>query len=106
MQIGHHNIFEVGAKLAGGGEVGNGNIFECRSVTGEGCIIGDGCTIGVKAQLAAGTKLPDETVVVGPGCLSHEEPGAKDSHAQAIMKHVEVLKETLPRCHHLKKSGK
>mmetsp|Transcript_90681 Transcript_90681/g.256052 ORF Transcript_90681/g.256052 Transcript_90681/m.256052 type:complete len:183 (+) Transcript_90681:105-653(+) len=102
--IGNHNIFEVGAKFVSGGGVGNANIFECQSRIGAGTQIGDGCTLGIKAVAPDGEQLPDETVIVGPSGMRHIENGAKESHIQAIMKHIDVLKETLPRCHHLKKS--
>eukprot|EP00929_Paragymnodinium_shiwhaense_P119481 TRINITY_DN91387_c0_g1_i1.p2 TRINITY_DN91387_c0_g1~~TRINITY_DN91387_c0_g1_i1.p2 ORF type:complete len:177 (-),score=52.89 TRINITY_DN91387_c0_g1_i1:41-571(-) len=104
--IGSHNIFEVGARIVGGGRVGSANVFECKSTIGAGARVGDGCTLGVKASLEDGEELPDEIVVVGPGGARHREEGAKETHVQAIMKHISVLKETLPRCHHLKKSGK
>mmetsp|Transcript_107737 Transcript_107737/g.300242 ORF Transcript_107737/g.300242 Transcript_107737/m.300242 type:complete len:215 (+) Transcript_107737:110-754(+) len=105
--IGDHNTFEVGAKVLGGGSsIGNANLFECRSQLGLGASVGDGCTLGVCASLPAGEHLPDETVIVGASGLRHKEGGAKEAHIQAVMKHIEVLKETLPRCHHLRKSAK
>lgn len=47
--------------------------------------------------------LSDGTVVVGPG-LRHVETGAQEAHTEAVLKFIEVLRETLPRCHHLRKS--
>eukprot|EP00927_Polykrikos_kofoidii_P057677 TRINITY_DN51846_c0_g1_i1.p1 TRINITY_DN51846_c0_g1~~TRINITY_DN51846_c0_g1_i1.p1 ORF type:complete len:184 (-),score=35.58 TRINITY_DN51846_c0_g1_i1:107-658(-) len=105
--IGNQNTFEVASKiLGGGGKVGNANVFECKSEIGAGAKVSDGCTLGVGAKLAPGEELEPETVIVGPSNLRHTEEGAKGVHVHAIMKHIEVLRETLPRCHHLKKSGK
>ncbi|CAJ1376564.1 unnamed protein product [Effrenium voratum] len=106
MIIGDHNMFEVGARLVGEGgqRMGDGNILECRALLDAGCSVGSGCTLGACTYLDAGEKLPDETVVVGPG-LRHYEPGAREAHVQAVLKYIEVLKETLPRCHHLRKSN-
>ncbi|CAK8988602.1 unnamed protein product [Durusdinium trenchii] len=66
--------------------------------------IGHGCTLGACTSLEEGEVLSDETVVVAPG-LRHLEPGAREAHVQAVSKFIEVLKETLPRCHHLRKSN-
>merc|ERR1711933_443240 len=63
------------------------------TTTYAGAVIGDGCTLGVKASAAEGEQLPDETVIVGESGVRHSDPGAKDGHQQAIMKHIEVLKE-------------
>ncbi|CAE8595669.1 unnamed protein product, partial [Polarella glacialis] len=108
--IGDHNIFEVGARILGGGgrRIGDANVFECRATLDPGCSVGSGCTLGVGASLTEGESLPDETVVVGPPGMRHTERGAKEAntqaHTQAVLNYIEVLKETLPRCHHLRKS--
>ncbi|CAJ1367039.1 unnamed protein product, partial [Effrenium voratum] len=81
-----------------------GRFVRCRALLDAGCSVGSGCTLGACTYLDAGEKLPDETVVVGPG-LRHYEPGAREAHVQAVLKYIEVLKETLPRCHHLRKSN-
>jgi len=104
--IGDYNIFEVGAKIVGTSTIGDANLFECRSQLGAGSKVGDGCTFSVGAVVPPGEQLPDETVVVGPPGLRHVENGAKDAHIQAAMKHIEVLRETLPRCHHLRRGAK
>ncbi|CAE8599763.1 unnamed protein product, partial [Polarella glacialis] len=108
--IGDHNLFEVGARILGGGgrRIGDANVFECRATLDPGCSVGSGCTLGVGASLTEGESLPDETVVVGPPGMRHTERGAKEAntqaHTQAVLNYIEVLKETLPRCHHLRKS--
>ncbi|CAK8987840.1 unnamed protein product [Durusdinium trenchii] len=104
--IGDHNMLEVGVKVLGEGgqRMGDGNLLECRSVLPPGCSIGHGCTLGACTSLEEGEVLSDETVVVAPG-LRHLEPGAREAHVQAVSKFIEVLKETLPRCHHLRKSN-
>ena len=103
--IGDHNMLEVGSKILGGGKrLGDANVLECRSLLKPGSSVGHGCTLGACTSLEAGETLSDETVVVGPG-LRHVEGGAKEAHVQAVTKFIEVLKETLPRCHHLSKSN-
>mmetsp|Transcript_133631 Transcript_133631/g.260217 ORF Transcript_133631/g.260217 Transcript_133631/m.260217 type:complete len:217 (-) Transcript_133631:45-695(-) len=104
--IGDYNIFEVGAKVVGNSTIGDANLFECRSQLGPNAKVGDGCTFSVGAMVPPGEQLPDEIVVVGPPGLRHVEIGAKDAHIQAASKHIEVLKETLPRCHHLRRGAK
>eukprot|EP00435_Cladocopium_sp_Y103_P012779 s4012_g3.t1 len=103
--IGDHNMLEVGSKVLGEGgrRVGDANVLECRSVLKPGSSVSNGCTLGACTWLE-GETLSDETVVVGPG-LRHVESGAKEAHVQAVTKFIEVLKETLPRSHHLRKSN-
>ncbi|CAE7203740.1 Dctn6 [Symbiodinium sp. CCMP2592] len=104
--IGDHNVLEVGARVLGGGgpRLGDANLLEIRATLDEGCSVGSGCTLGACTSLKEGEALGDEMVVIGPG-LRHGEPGAKEAHVQAVLKYIEVLKETLPRCHHLRKSN-
>ncbi|OLP86899.1 Dynactin subunit 6 [Symbiodinium microadriaticum] len=104
--IGDHNVLEVGARVLGGGgpRLGDANLLEIRATLDEGCSVGSGCTLGACTSLKEGEALGDEMVVIGPG-VRHGEPGAKDAHVQAVLKYIEVLKETLPRCHHLRKSN-
>eukprot|EP00747_Dinoflagellata_sp_TGD_P193077 gnl/TRDRNA2_/TRDRNA2_58789_c0_seq1.p1 gnl/TRDRNA2_/TRDRNA2_58789_c0~~gnl/TRDRNA2_/TRDRNA2_58789_c0_seq1.p1 ORF type:complete len:181 (-),score=43.07 gnl/TRDRNA2_/TRDRNA2_58789_c0_seq1:278-820(-) len=105
--IGDHNTFEVGVHIAGTGAcIGNANVFECKARLGQKARIGDGCTLGIGVELPDGEQLADEIVVAGCQGLRHHEIGAKEAHIQAAMKHIEVLRETLPRCHHLRKPEK
>jgi len=102
--IGDYNTFEVGTRVIGADcRVGDANVFECRSQLGSGATVGNGCTLGICVVVPDGEQIQDETVIIGPSGLRHHEEGAKESHMQAVMKHIEALKETLPRCHHLKK---
>ncbi|CAE7885139.1 Dctn6, partial [Symbiodinium microadriaticum] len=93
--IGDHNVLEVGARVLGGGgpRLGDANLLEIRATLDEGCSVGSGCTLGACTSLKEGEALGDEMVVIGPG-VRHGEPGAKDAHVQAVLKYIEVLKET------------
>eukprot|EP00928_Gymnodinium_smaydae_P075755 TRINITY_DN5876_c0_g1_i2.p1 TRINITY_DN5876_c0_g1~~TRINITY_DN5876_c0_g1_i2.p1 ORF type:complete len:173 (+),score=40.51 TRINITY_DN5876_c0_g1_i2:77-595(+) len=75
--IGSHNLFEVGAKLVGGGKIGNANVFECRSVIGKGCQIGDGNLLQVHVELKEGEKLENDMVVTKALCCYIELINAK-----------------------------
>eukprot|EP00933_Yihiella_yeosuensis_P037862 TRINITY_DN31861_c0_g1_i1.p1 TRINITY_DN31861_c0_g1~~TRINITY_DN31861_c0_g1_i1.p1 ORF type:complete len:182 (-),score=41.00 TRINITY_DN31861_c0_g1_i1:53-598(-) len=99
--VGDYNLFEVGAKVQG--NVGDANVLECQAVVRLGCSVSNGCTLCVGASLLDSEVLQDETVVVGPPGMRHREEDAKETHKQAILKVIDVLKESLPRCHHLRK---
>eukprot|EP00439_Symbiodinium_sp_Y106_P037244 s4075_g4.t1 len=98
------SLFLLGGLFAETPEIVKPKLPRIRATLDEGCSVGSGCTLGACTSLKEGEALGDEMVVIGPG-VRHGEPGAKEAHVQAVLKYIEVLKETLPRCHHLRKSN-
>jgi len=103
--IGDYNVFEVGARVQGGhgAKIGHGNVIEARAHLGLGVKIGNGCTVTAMTKVNQLDVLEDETVLIGP-TSRHKEVGATEAHMKAAKRLFEILKETIPRAHHLRKS--
>eukprot|EP01067_Filipodium_phascolosomae_P000466 Filipodium_phascolosomae@DN1367_c0_g1_i1.p1 len=100
--IGPRNVFEVGCEVRNPKAIGASNIFETKSVVSEGCTIKDGCTIGIKAVVYPQEVIDNETVIFGPKCLRHSEKDSKKLHDIQLARHLEILRETLPKSHYMK----
>ncbi|CEL99576.1 unnamed protein product [Vitrella brassicaformis CCMP3155] len=104
--IGDKNIFEVGTKVTGVRSIGNSNVFETRCVLQPGVKIGDGCTVGVGVEVPENLTLDNEGVLYGPQSRSAVEKEAGFQHEAQLQRHLEILRETLPKSHYLKKNKK
>uniref|UniRef100_A0A0G4I9Z1 Dynactin subunit 6 n=1 Tax=Chromera velia CCMP2878 TaxID=1169474 RepID=A0A0G4I9Z1_9ALVE len=106
LTIGDRNVIEVGAKIVGAKAVGNSNILETKCFVGEGVEIHNGCTVGVASVVPDGVVMKDESVIFGPNSASAKEPGAAQYHDLQMTRHLEILRETLPKSHYLKRNKK
>ncbi|KAH8551039.1 trimeric LpxA-like protein [Umbelopsis sp. PMI_123] len=99
--IGDDNVFEVGCYVEGL-SIGNRNIIEARgrligtTVVGNNCVIGSACTTDLHEQ------MEDNTTIYGADCSrrTHHQPSA--AQASLHLRHLEYLREMLPKYNHLK----
>ena len=89
--------------------VGNGNVFECKSVTPAGKLgdaitllviritVGNGCTIGSGVILSSDTLLEDGTVIYGGDRQRRQRAKAADNNEIAIKPRLELLRKLLKR---------
>eukprot|EP00919_Chromeraceae_sp_WS-2016_P073421 GHVR01173632.1.p1 GENE.GHVR01173632.1~~GHVR01173632.1.p1 ORF type:complete len:315 (-),score=79.95 GHVR01173632.1:354-1298(-) len=104
MVIGNYNIIEVGSKITDVDSIGNSNVFETKCEIHEGAKIGNGCTVGVLSIVPPGEVMEDESVIYGTNSVKGSEPGALEQHELLLARHVEILREILPKSHYSKRA--
>lgn len=106
MTIGDGNVFRVHAHVSSP-QIGNCNVFET------GCHVSDSQTISNFCILSAGCKLghsdhehsmlPERTVVYGHDAMQHVWSGdGMGQHLALHAKHLQYLRDTIPRSHKLR----
>lgn len=101
MTIGANNIFEVGCRVESR-NIGEKNIFECKSFVSPHVIVSNGCVVGAGCQLLGDQELKEKTVVFGRDCQQREAIETQGSH----ILQVDFLRKVLPNYHHLKNKKK
>ncbi|KAI9202597.1 dynactin subunit p27 [Polychytrium aggregatum] len=101
MYIGDDNIFEVGSQFEGA-KMGNGCIVEPKAIVSQGTSIGDNCVIGAMCTTFREEHIPSDTVLFGS--LHERRLQTKLTRMQVNLhsRHLDYLKEVLPKYHHLK----
>ncbi|KAI8052253.1 trimeric LpxA-like protein [Syncephalis plumigaleata] len=98
--IGDENIFEVGSFIEGA-KIGSRNIFEARSRVVGATTVGNNCVIGIACQTDCNETIPDCTVIFGERLdrrISKPDPNQAALH----LKHLEYLRDMLPKFNHLR----
>uniref|UniRef100_A0A336MWP2 Dynactin subunit 6 n=1 Tax=Culicoides sonorensis TaxID=179676 RepID=A0A336MWP2_CULSO len=101
MTIGPNNIFEVGCRVESR-NIGEKNIFECKSYVSPQVTVTNGCVIGAGCQLLGEQELKENSVVFGKDCQQREAIEKQGSH----ILQVDFLRKVLPNYHHLKNKKK
>lgn len=96
--IGRFNIFEVGCTVEAL-EIGENNVFECKSYVSSDVTVSNNCIIGAGCKLIAKQDLKENTVIYGANCHQRETIGKQGSQ----MLQLDFLKKVLPNYHHLRK---
>ncbi|KAG1700216.1 hypothetical protein DVH05_012024 [Phytophthora capsici] len=98
MQVGSDNLFESGCEVRSR-SVGNGNWFEPKARALEGSMIGNNCLIGSGVVVAAGERVPDNSILVAvqtpQGDTRRIRREQKDylvkTHATLIQKYADIF---------------
>ncbi|KAJ3009553.1 hypothetical protein HKX48_007875 [Thoreauomyces humboldtii] len=101
LRVGHNNVFQVGAVFRGM-SVGTGCTIEVGAVVAEGTTIGDNCVIGAKCVTHVGQTVPDDTVIHGAQHDQRVQTRSNRLQANLHARHLEYLREVLPKYHHLR----
>lgn len=101
MTIGANNVFEVSSCIESR-NIGERNIFECRSYVSEQVTITTGCVIGAGCQLRGQQILNENTVVYGKDCSQRSAFEKQGSHILQL----DFLRKVLPNYHHLRNKKK
>uniref|UniRef100_A0A0K0DA73 Dynactin subunit 6 n=1 Tax=Angiostrongylus cantonensis TaxID=6313 RepID=A0A0K0DA73_ANGCA len=64
MEIGNHNVIEVGAVLHAR-RVGNNNVFHVQCEVSSNSCVSNGCSVGVRCKVYAKETLPERTAIYG-----------------------------------------
>lgn len=96
--IGANNVFEVGCTIEAL-NIGDKNVFECKSYVSPYVVITNGCIIGSGCKLEGKQILPENTVIYSENCLQREALEKQGSHTIQL----DYLRKVLPNYHHLKK---
>ena len=104
--IGCHNLFEVGA-TCDALTVGDGNIFEAKSVVGRDVEITHCCRIGVACKLTRAEVVPEGTVVFGDGARRVDARAleGKGTPSPLLQSQLVHLRGILPKFHKMMLSG-
>eukprot|EP01066_Platyproteum_vivax_P008969 Platyproteum_vivax@DN3898_c0_g1_i2.p1 len=102
LKIGSRNVFEVACSVDTPKLIGHSNIFEAQCVVLEDTTINDGCVVGIKSTIQVGDILDTNTVVYGPRGLRRKQIDAKKLNDIQLSRHLEILRETLPKSHYLR----
>ncbi|KAI8925199.1 trimeric LpxA-like protein [Entophlyctis helioformis] len=97
--IGDNNLFSTGSTIRSK-YVGNNCTVSAKAVLHPDSSIQDNCVIGPRCIVAAGETVPENTVMYGTG--DHvSRTRAKPLASQILLhpKHVEYLKDVLPKYH-------
>ncbi|ETI43674.1 hypothetical protein F442_11340 [Phytophthora nicotianae P10297] len=98
MKIGSDNLFEGGCEVRSR-SVGSGNWFEAKARALEGSVIGNNCLIGSGVVVAAGERVPDNSILVAvqtpQGDTRRVVREQKDylvkTHSALIQKYVDIF---------------
>ncbi|KAI9323805.1 trimeric LpxA-like protein [Dichotomocladium elegans] len=100
--IGDENVFEVGCYVEGS-RVGNNNIIEARAKVLGSTIIGNHCVIGAACSTEVNETIEDKTVIYGSKSNRRLQSEIFQTQASLHARHLEYLREVLPKYNHLKK---
>ncbi|KAI9288333.1 trimeric LpxA-like protein, partial [Umbelopsis sp. AD052] len=82
--------------------IGNRNVIEARgrligtTTVGNNCVIGSACTTDLHE------KMEDNTVIYGSDCSRRTQEERNAAQASLHLRHLEYLREMLPKYNHLK----
>lgn len=98
LTIGPNNVFEVGCTVEAL-QIGERNIFECKSYVSSKVRVPNGCVIGSGCRLSDAIALAENTVVYGRDCVQRDALEKQSSQTLQL----DFLRKVLPNYHHLKK---
>ncbi|KAJ3181430.1 hypothetical protein HDU87_001037 [Geranomyces variabilis] len=99
MKIGDNNIFQVGCVFEGL-SIGSGSTIEAGANVLGTARIGSNCVLGAKCTTS--TALPDNTVVFGTAHIRRVQTRSNRLQANLHARHLEYLREVLPKYHHMR----
>ncbi|ORZ39015.1 dynactin 6, isoform CRA_a [Catenaria anguillulae PL171] len=103
MVIGDDNLFEVNCYVSSK-YIGHHNIIEPKAVIGENTTIGENCVIGAMCTTATDEVIPSNTVIFGSDNQRRtQRPEAAEERAALHARHLEYLRDTLPKYNHVKR---
>ncbi|KAI9190274.1 hypothetical protein H9P43_001707 [Blastocladiella emersonii ATCC 22665] len=103
MVIGDDNLFEVNCYVASK-YIGHHNVIEPKAVIGENTTIGENCVIGAMCTTASDEVIPSNTVIFGSDNQRRtQRREAAEERAALHARHLEYLRETLPKYNHTKR---
>ncbi|KAI8985302.1 trimeric LpxA-like protein [Pilobolus umbonatus] len=100
--IGDDNVFEVGCYIEGS-RIGNSNVIEARARVLNNTAIGNHCVIGAACSTESNETIPDLTVIYGKESRRRTQKEPLPTQAVLHARHLEYLREVLPKYNHLKK---
>jgi len=99
--IGDENIFEVGCHIEGT-RVGNQNVFEANSKVNGTTMVGNNCVVGIGCATEFAEHLADGTVIYGYEQSRRVQTSRDVMQIILHAKHMEYLREILPKYHHMR----
>ncbi|GMF20715.1 unnamed protein product [Phytophthora lilii] len=98
MRVGSNNLFESGCVVRSA-RVGDGNLFEPKAEARAGSVVGSNCLIGSGVVVAAGERVPDNSILVAvqtpQGEMRRITRQQKDylvkTHAALIQKYADIF---------------
>ncbi|KAI8071636.1 trimeric LpxA-like protein [Gongronella butleri] len=100
--IGDDNVFEVGSYVEGS-RVGNGNTIGTRARVLGNTTIGNHCVVGAGCATELNETIEDMTVIYGAQPYRRTQSAILPGQASLHTRHLEYLREMLPRFNHLKR---
>ncbi|KAI8076654.1 trimeric LpxA-like protein [Gilbertella persicaria] len=100
--IGDDNEFEVGCHVEGT-RIGNNNVVEARARILGSTAIGNYCVIGAACATESNETIPDLTVIYGLESKRRTQSEPLPTQATLHTRHLDYLREVLPKYNHLKK---
>ncbi|CAG8512424.1 6009_t:CDS:10 [Ambispora gerdemannii] len=101
--IGDENVFEVGSYIEGT-KIGNKNIIEAKARIMGTTSLGNNCVIGAVCSTRNDENIPDNTVIYGD--YHNRRTQTNGSNASVHTRHLDYLREVLPKCNYIKVSEK
>ncbi|KAI8388059.1 trimeric LpxA-like protein [Radiomyces spectabilis] len=86
-----------------GSPIGNNNIVEARARVIGNTTVGNHCVIGAGCSTDANEKIVDYTVIYGGQSKRRTQSEVLPAQASLHARHLEYLREVLPKYNHLKK---
>ncbi|KAL9538919.1 hypothetical protein PS6_011411 [Mucor atramentarius] len=100
--IGDDNEFEVGCYVEGA-RIGNNNIVESRARIVGSTSVGNYCVIGSACSTESNETIPDLTIIYGSQSKRRCQSEPLATQATLHARHLDYLREVLPKYNHLKK---
>ncbi|CDH57484.1 dynactin subunit 6 [Lichtheimia corymbifera JMRC:FSU:9682] len=100
--IGDENVFEVGCYVEGS-RIGNNNIIEARAKVHGSTIIGNHCVVGAACSTEMNETVEDMTIIYGTKSCRRKQSEVFPAQAALHARHLEYLREVLPKYNHLKR---
>ncbi|KAI8149974.1 trimeric LpxA-like protein [Fennellomyces sp. T-0311] len=98
--IGDENVFEVGCYVEGQ-QIGNNNVIEARARVLGSTTIGDHCIIGAACATEVNETIADMTVIYGSKSSRRQQSEVFPTQAALHARHLDYLREVLPKYNHL-----
>lgn len=95
--LGDYVTVEVGASIeAGDTIIGEGTTVGVGCKIGAGAVVGKNCTLSPHTEIAAGERVPDNTVVYSNGIRRTDRRGVADLQHKGQARHIDVLRRMIP----------
>ncbi|KAL0077196.1 trimeric LpxA-like protein [Phycomyces blakesleeanus] len=100
--IGDENVFGVACYVEGS-RIGNSNVIEARGRVLGSTTMGNFCVISAACSTETNETIPDLTVIYGAKSNRRTQTEVLPAQATVHARHLDYLRETLPKYNHLKK---